>query len=81
MANLYLLPFAPQKKEIDHYCFERCGEIIINKIVTFEGVACSVCRNDNCTFEEKRLEIGECELDDGTIEYVILRKLRRVDEQ
>ena len=80
MSKLFLLPYAPQKESIDRYCFNECGEIIINQIITFEGVACSVCRKDDCPYEEKRLEIGECELDDGRREFVVLRKLGRVDE-
>ncbi len=79
MKKMYLLPFGIQKNEIDEFCFNRCKEIIFNKIVMFEGHACSVCRKDDCPFEEKRIEIGECELDSGEIEFVILRKLKKIN--
>jgi len=76
MQKLFLLPFWPQKEAIENFCFDKCKEIIINQIITFEGLECSVCRKDDCPYEEKRIEVGECELDDGRREFVVLRKLR-----
>lgn len=69
----YLMSVGCQLKKINKYCF-KCGAIICGQ-VRFEGGYFAVCRKDDCKHEIDRVEIGECELDNGNKEYVIVRKL------
>ncbi len=74
-------PFA-QKNEIERYCFNDCGKILIG---TFESCGGDFlpCNQSVCLFEEKHTEvIGEIQWHpDGKTDEVILRKLKTLNER
>jgi len=66
-----------QEKLIKKLCFGKCGKISVGCIKDEELGAMFPCTEENCKYEEKRIELGK--LDTGEIVY--LRKLKEKNEK
>lgn len=75
MSKLYLVSFGAQKKEIDEYCFGKCGQIFIGA-VDFMGGMFLPCRTEDCKFLEKAVDMGKAKMKSGRVEHIEVRKLK-----
>jgi len=67
--TLYVVPFEPQKEQIDKWCYGSCGKAIVGMIDL--GVCHGVtCRNVDCPHVEKE--------ESDSADPIILRKLKPV---
>ncbi len=76
MSKLYLVPFEPQREQIECFCFGTCGAIQIGAVkIPIEGITCLPCRREDCPHLERQMSMGDAEMHDGRIEHVVMRKL------
>ncbi|MGD2250538.1 MAG: hypothetical protein PVF58_19240 [Candidatus Methanofastidiosia archaeon] len=77
-GTVYLLSIGGQQKEIDHYCFRKCGKISLGcvTIPTEDGEAVFMpCRAQSCEYAKKEFDIGKGKTKDSILKHYIVRQL------
>jgi len=73
-GKLYLVSLDIQSKEVNEFCFRKCGKILVGG-VDLDGLACLPCNTDECPFLEKQMEAEPITFDEIVYNDVYLRKL------
>jgi len=75
--RLFLVSFGAQRRELERYCFGKCGNIGIGAINLHGGLFVP-CRCEDCPYVSASLNLGDAEVDFGgskEIWHVIVRRL------
>ena len=75
--SLYVVCENLQRKEIDEYCFKKCGKILIGGI-SFNNLYWSPCRIKDCPCLDREQSVGEVDLEVLGKEDLVLRKLKPI---
>lgn len=68
---LYVMCINLQDKEIQEYCFKKCGKVIVEGVIML-GLSWFSCREETCPFLDQQSEEFDVE---GQKEKIVLRKL------
>jgi hypothetical protein len=77
-GRVYLLSIGGQQKEIEHYCFRKCGKISLGcvTIPTEDGPAVFMpCRVTSCEYTKKEFDLGKGKTKDRILKNYIVRQL------
>lgn len=82
-GNVYLLSIGGQQKEIDYFCFRKCGKILLGcvTIPTEDGPAAFMpCRVASCQYVKKEFDLGRGKVKnkDNILKHYIVRQLHSI---
>ncbi len=79
-SKLYLVSHNVQSKEINEYCFRKCGKILIGCVIMAD-LAFIPCNTDDCPFLEKQMKAEPITFNEKVYKNVYLRKLVEIKDK
>ena len=80
--TLYAMSYGAQRKEVEHYCFDMCGKVLVGGEIDLSGGMFATCREENCPYVIDTADLGDNELEgphgNKRVEHLIVRKLKGV---
>ena len=56
--KIFGIAYSIQKKEVETYCFHKCGQVLFGALVDKQLGELAPCKEEKCPFEEKRMKLG-----------------------
>ena len=79
MTKLFGVSPLIQKKEVDKYCFDICGKVLVGGLGCDETGPLFPCRQEDCPYEDKRTPFLWTTKDtDGSDVQIAVRKLKEL---